>query len=154
MNISSDALWSIYHQLSVGHKLFVLILVVVSVYSIITAGSVLRRVRSLAASGNNETRSSVQHCVAALDRRCLNLRQLLWAAFFLFGFLFFLELPQATFTPDGRESVGFMILGNFLLRFVYAANIFCVLLVLHVVQWFTWSRVRACATREVCSTQG
>ena len=75
----------------------------------------------------------------------MNLRQAIAAMFFTFGALFFSSLPGAfntiglSNTPPWKE-----IIGSLALQFAFAANVFVVLLVLHVVQWLLSRRVLAC----------
>jgi len=142
MNKSPYMLWSIWPSLSYLTRLFVLTLAVVAVHSIISAVIALKGARALAAS--HENHNSIQPRITALHRRCVNLRQILGAAFFLFGFLFFLGLPNATITlGDGPRFPAFEILSNFVLHFIYAANVFFVFLMLHLIQWIVSSRVSA-----------
>ena len=139
-------LWSIWPWLSTLYRMFVLILAAVSIYSIVSATIVLKRMRALKSPRKEELRAPIQQYVAALRKRCANLRQILGATFFLFGFLLFIGLQNATITVgDGRGFPAFEILNNFVLQFVFAANVFVVFLVLHVIQWLTSSRLQAYA---------
>lgn len=147
-------LWSIWPSLSWLNHLFVLVLVIVSIYSIFSAVTVLNRIRILSKIREDD-RGSIPLHISKLNGRCANLRHLLGATFFLFGFLFFLGLPNATVTiGDGRGYPFFEILNNFVFEFVYAANVFLVLFVLYLVQWVTSSRVRAWALRLGALPQG
>jgi len=84
--------------------------------------------------------------LSSLQNRCRNLGQILSATFYLFGFLFFVGLPDAMITlGDGRGIPAFEILNNFRFHFVFAANIFVVLLALHLVQWLISSALQRCA---------
>jgi len=83
---------------------------------------------------------------APLHNRCANLRQILGATFYLFGFLFFIGLQRAPTTiGDGRLFPIVEVLNNFVLQFVFAANIFFIFLVLHLIQWLISTRLQACA---------
>jgi hypothetical protein len=145
---SPYAIWSIWRELSLPNRLFVFILAVIAIYSIVSATGVMKQLHALKRQGSEQPAAAIQQNIEALYSRCANLRQLLITAFYSFGFLFFLALPNATITlGDGREFPTFEILNNFLFDFVYAANIFFVFLVLHLIQWITCSRVRACAIR-------
>ena len=142
---SSYTLWSMWPSLSYLSRLFVLILAIVVVYSIASAVVIWKGLRALGGSGQ----ASDQARIAQLSGRCANLGQVLGATFFLFGFLFFVGLPNATITiGDGRGFPASEILNNFVLHFVYAANIFLVFLILHLIQWLTSHRLYAFSVRH------
>jgi hypothetical protein len=125
-------------------KLFFLILTLVGIYTLFSAVFIMARLRSLANQRQVEDASSLRRSSAALQARLVNVRQLVGATFYLFGFIFFLVLPLATITMDeGRISVEILILRNFLLYFAFAANVFFIFLILHSVQWVVSSRVHA-----------
>ena len=106
------------------------------------------RIRSLANQHEVEGVSSLHRSLAALHARSANLRQLIGATFYFFGFIFFLALPFAFITLANSSTPGWMyIFENLGFNFAFAANIFFVFLVLHSVQWFVSSRVQASARR-------
>jgi|SRR5579864_1301303 len=143
---SSYTLLSIWAALSILYRLFVLILAAVSIYSFVSAAIVLKRVRVLTSPPKGQ--APIQQHIAALYYRCRNLRQVLTATFCLFGLLFFIGLQDAFHTlGDGHGVPVFEILSSFKFHFFCAANVFFVFLVLHLVQWVTSTRVRACALR-------
>ena len=127
------------------HKLFLLVLFAVGVYSLFSAMKVLWRVRSLRASGHSKDVTAMENEVAALSARSTNTRHLVTASFYLFGIVFFWGLRFALWTPDSKTPVGMLILENFFLYFAFAANAFCVFLILHLVQWFVTARLQGCA---------
>jgi len=147
------SMWpSTWRALSALNRLFLVILAVVAVYSVISATIALKTIRALRSIREED---AGERKLAALSRRCANLRQILGATFFLFGFLFFLGLPNATVTiGDGPGFPAFEILSNFVFSFVYATNVFLIFLVLHVIQWVTSNRVQACARRLQVLPQG
>ena len=68
----------------------------------------------------------------------------LGATFYLFGVVFFLDLQQAPMTLGLSASPPWTeILWNFELLFAFAANVFIVLLILHLVSWFVRNRLNA-----------
>jgi hypothetical protein len=125
-------------------RLFFLILCVVGVYSLSPQGVImagLRAVTSIPPKGNT---ASTQRAVAALHRRCTNVRHLIGATFYLFGFVLFLGLPWAYMTVDeSKTPVGWLILENLVVDFAFACNVFLVFLILHLVHWFVSGRVNA-----------
>ena len=148
MHVAPYTLWSIWRELSTLYRLFVLILVAVSIYSLISASVVFNRIHTLRNRHKEQSPASVRQNLAAISQRCVNLRQVLTATFYLFGFLFFVGLQNAFIVVgDGTGFPADRIVGNFALHFAYATNIFLVFLVLHLVQWVASSRVQACATR-------
>jgi hypothetical protein len=141
---SSYALWSIWREVPILLRLFFLILSLVSIYTLVSASAVVVRLRSLTNQREVVDTCSPQRSLAALRIRAENIRQLVGATFYLFGFIFFLTLPGATITlGTGRTPLLTLILRNFLVDFAFAANIFFVFAVLHSVQWFVSSRVNA-----------
>jgi hypothetical protein len=147
----SYALWSIWIELPLLHRLFFLVLFVVLVYSLFSATKVLWRVRSLTASGHSKDVTAMQKEVAALSGRSANTRHLITASFYLFGIVFFWGLRFTLATPDSKIPVGILILENFFLYFAFAANAFFVFLILHLVQWFVSARLQACARLLIIS---
>ena len=140
-------LWSIWVELLLMHRLFFLIQAVVSIYSLFSATVILVRLQSIMNLRQSEDVSGLQHSMAALPTRLANVRQLIGATFYLFGFVFFLGLRSALRTPESHTPVGLLVLDNFFLYFAFAAKAFFIFLVLHSVQWFVFSRLQACALR-------
>lgn len=129
-------------------KIFFLILTLVTVYTLFSTSSVVVRLRSFTNQHKVMDASSVRCSLAALRIRAENIRQIVGATFYLFGFIFFLTLPWATVTLDNSRTLLLaLILRNFFVDFAFAANIFAVFVVLHSVQWLVSSRVNACALR-------
>jgi hypothetical protein len=140
------ALWSIWQYLPLIQKLFCLVLGVVGVYSLFSAIVVMGRLRSLSVRPQKEDNSSVQQSIAALHNQCTNVQQLIRATFYLFGLVLFLGLQWAYFVL-GFSSIPIVstIVENFVLYFAFAANVFLVFLILHLVQWFVSARLCAYA---------
>lgn len=149
---SHYTLWSILKSLSTLQLLFCLILCLVSVYSLSSATVIIVRLRSLANRCQIEDIPSLQRSLAVLSVRSTNLHQLIGATFYLFGFIFFLTLPFAFITLADTSTPGWMyILENLGFNFAFAASVFLVFLVLHLVQWFVSARVRASARLNACT---
>jgi len=139
---SPYALWSVWRELHFWLKLYFLMLAFVNVYVLFSALAIMVRLRSLTNQRHVFDTSLLQHSLATLRVRAENVRQLVGATFYLFGFVFSLVLPWATVTLDnGRTPVSTLILRNVFVDIAFAANIFSVFLVLHSVQWFVSSRV-------------
>jgi steroid 5-alpha reductase family enzyme len=142
------ALWSIWKELSYLYRIFVLILIAVSMYSAFLAVSTTLRLRSMGRLHPTGDIASFRESVAALDRRWANLQQVLGATFYLFGFLLFLGLQTiANYLADGTGSGVHYVVENVILHCAFAANIFFVFLALHCVQWFARARVRSYSER-------
>jgi hypothetical protein len=140
-------LWSIWGELPILPKLFFLILILVSIYTLFSAAVIVVRLHSLRDRRQVGDVSSIQCSLAALQARSANVRQLIGATFYFFGFIYFLALPLATLTLDSKIPLEILILRNFLMYFAFAANVFFIFLVLHSVQWVVSSRVHAHALR-------
>ena len=124
--------------------LFLLMLTIVGIYSLSRAAIIMKRLHSLANHQQNEDCTFVRQSLVVLDAQCTNLRQVLWATFYLFGFLFFIGLQSAIdYLGSGVASI----LGMFVVNFAFAANVFLVFLVLHLLQFLVSVRVRAYAKR-------
>jgi hypothetical protein len=142
------ALWSIWKDLSVLQRLFVLTLCVVSAYSLYSASMTLLRLRSIGNVNPNENFAPIRRSVDALFNLCASVRQVIGATFYLFGLVLFLGLQTVGRTlGDGPTTVGSLVLGNFILHFAFAANVFFIFLVLHLVQWFVFSRLNSYSQR-------
>ena len=136
------ALWSIWSNLSHLQQAFLLMLGVVSSYSLFSAAKTLLRLRLIRRLRSEES-AHVRESASALSIHCANVRRVIGATFYLFGLVLFLGLQTVGHTLGG----GFMqqILGNFLLHFAFAANVFFVFLTIHSIQWLVSARVDAFA---------
>jgi hypothetical protein len=97
-------LWSIWRGLPTLLNLFFVILTLVTIYTVFSASSVVVRLRSLTNQRKVMDASSVRYSLAALHIRAENIRQMVGAASYLFGFVFFLVLPWATLIADNSRT--------------------------------------------------
>lgn len=142
-------IWVIWPYLSFLERLLFVALIVLSVYVLLSAATTISRVRKAAASLRNGDSPNAEQVFAALRRRCTRLDKLITTAFYLFGIVLFLGLQNAYFTiEDGKTSVGWLILMGFPQHFAFAANVFFVLLVLHIIAWVISSRVAGLASHS------
>jgi hypothetical protein len=141
------ALWSIWIELPLLPRLFLLILALVTVYTLASSAVIMGRLRSLTRRHRVEDLPISERPLDVLLTRTANLRQLITATFYLFGIVFFFVLRFVEATPENKVPVGALILENFFLYFAFAANVFFVFLVLHSVQWAVSSRIRTHALR-------
>jgi hypothetical protein len=140
-------LWSIWIYLPALPRLFCLILFLVGIYTFFSATIMLIRIRSLPKQHKIEDISSLQRALVALHAGSSNLHQLICATFYLFGFMYFLTLPLAFISLGDNRPGWMLIFENLSIYFVFAANVFFIFLVLHSIQWFVASKVRASARR-------
>jgi hypothetical protein len=138
------SIWSIWPELSILPKLFFLIFCLICTYIILNAGLVMVRLRSVTRNMKSMDDTSSRASMGQLLTRCTNMGNLITASFYFFGFTFFMALPGATVVigPSRLPATTFMI-RNFLAFFAFAANVFFVMLVLHLMYWFVSGRVRA-----------
>jgi hypothetical protein len=135
-------IWLVWPYLPWLERLFFTALIVLSIYVLFSAATTVTRVRKTRALLHNGNGADAQELFVALRKRSARVDRLITTAFYLFGMLLFLGLQGAYFTiDDSKTPVGWLILRNFESRFVFASNVFFVLLVLHVVGWFTSSCV-------------
>jgi hypothetical protein len=139
-----DSLWAIVKTLSTLQLLFCLILTLVVIYALFSATFIVLHLRSLLKVQND---ISLRNSLARLNHRSENLRQIIVAAFYLFGFTFFLQMQNAFWTLDNGRSVAQMVLENFRADFRFATIILLVFLLIHSAQWFASSRIRTALLR-------
>lgn len=139
------ALWSIWRYLPFLQKVYCLVLCVVCVYSLFSLIVVMGNLRAMKILPQKEDISSIQRSMAALHKRCTNVHQLISATFYLFGLVLFLGL-QGAYEVIGLSKfpVESIIVEKFVLYFAFAANVFLVFLILHLVRWFVSSHVQSC----------
>lgn len=136
-------LWSIWSNLSVVNRLFFLIPSAVSIYCFFSAIIILV-LRSISEAQPNEDPISIRRSVTALHNRAANMRHVIGASFYLFGIVFFLGLQSAPrVLGHSTNPLGMEVLPTFVLLFAFAANVFLVLLVLHLVSWFACNRLNS-----------
>jgi hypothetical protein len=140
------ALWSIWKQLSDLQHLFVLTVCALCLYSAFSAVSTMLRLRAVKNPNSDEGISSARHCVDALRNRCANLRCVTTASFYLFGVLLLLGF-QTVGSYKMDDAVMAQLLGSFVVNCAFAANVFAVFLVLHLVPWFVVSRLNTYTQR-------
>jgi hypothetical protein len=135
--------WSrVWYSLNHFTLIFLFALGLVCLYTLYFGAVVTMRLRSLRKVQNDH---SVQGALAQLNYRSANLRQMILAMLYFFGFTFFFQLQDAFYTPDNNRPVGPMVLQNFSICFSFAAFISIVFLVLHSIQWFVSGRVQRAA---------
>src|ERR1022692_227485 len=129
------ALWSIWRQLSLLDRGVIMILYAVFIYCVFSTIRTMLQLRSVW-NRPNENIVVVHQGVATLATRYSNVRQVIGAAFYLFGLVLFLGLEAIpNVLGDGKEPLGTYVLDSFLLQCAFAANVFLIFLVLHLIQW-------------------
>ena len=142
-----NALWPIWIYLPLLPRLFLLILALVTVYTLASSALIMGRLTSLTRRHRVENLPFSGRPLDALMAWTANLHQLITATFYLFGIVFFFVLRFAKATPENNVPVGTLILENFFLYFAFAVNVFFVLLILYSAQWAVSSRIRMHALR-------
>jgi hypothetical protein len=138
---SQRVIWAIWPDLPIPFKLFFLVLSLVCIYSLVSVTLIAIRLRSLMRV------PLIEHAryLSSLRARCAHLSQLLSAISYLFGLVFFMVLPTAHASITvGREPFWIALLRDCLVELSFVANVFAVLFVLHLAQWFVSSRVEKC----------
>ena len=129
------ALWSIWRNLSVLQRGFVLVLGAVTIYSLFSAATIMLRLHSMRNSlceGITVGRASV----TKLIKRWANVRELIAVTFYIFGLILFIGLQFVFRTlGDSKGLLGREVIGNFVLHFAFAANVFFIFLVLQLIHW-------------------
>lgn len=127
-------IWLIWKELPILEKLSFLVLCVVGGYSIFLAATVVRL----------QNAASVHANVVFLRKRVRNLQRTTTAAFYFLGFAIFAGF-QFAYCNIGESSETFvwLVVRNLLLHFAFGANVFLILSVVHVVQWFIANQLNA-----------
>ncbi len=135
-------IWSIWREIPFPLRLFCLVLTIVGIRTLFSASTTLVGLRSLTTACKATDERPVQPSLEALRTRAENMRQLLSATVYLFGFIFCWILPWLMVTLDNSKTPGgILVMRHFFIDSAFAANVFSVLLVLHSVQWFASRRV-------------
>jgi len=128
-------IWLVWPYLTYLERLLVLVLIVLSIYVLLVAATTVLAVRK-ATSPRNGVGTDANERLVALRRRAARVDRLIPAAFYLFGAVLFSGLQNAYYTIDDSKATGeSIILRNFAPHFVFAGNVFFMLLVLHAVGW-------------------
>ena len=136
-----SAFWK---SLGMASRLCCLVLLAASVYCFFSSIRVMLRLHTLRTSNPVQHAVSIQRSIAAIRALVGNIRQVIDAAFYLFGFVVFLNLQSIANSIDNSKTpIGYFIIQNFIFDCSLAAIGFLVVLVLHLSQWFVASRVNA-----------
>jgi hypothetical protein len=128
-------LWSVWKELYYLEQMFILVLAAVTLYCVFSTVRTVLRARSVW-NRLEEDVAVRRERVAVLASRYANVRQVVGAAFYLFGVVLFLGLENITNVADSsRESVAVYALSNFIVNCAFAANVFVIFLLLHLIQW-------------------
>ena len=113
------ALWSIWIYLPLLPRLFVLILALVTVYTLTSSAVIVGRLRSLTRRHRVKDLPFSEGSLDALLTRTANLHQLITATFYLFGIVFFfaLRFAESTRKNPGAYSRELLPLFSFSQRF-------------------------------------
>jgi hypothetical protein len=115
------AIWSIWSGLPLFYKLYWLLLSLVSIYTLFSAASIVRRV-SISNCRDDLSESSQIRLEAVIT----NLGRVIGALFFAFSALFFWALPGAFQTISLSRSLPLNeIIGTFSVHFAFAAKRLC-----------------------------
>jgi hypothetical protein len=141
---------SLWSELPLLFKLFVMSLTVAAVALVSRLLLVLWRIRRIQKAAN--VGNPGDGC-RALDRVALQIegaRQLLLFFSYLFPCCFFLQIPAAFITLDTNEPYSSILARQFGFYFNYAAYVCLALLILHISQWLVSSRLKS-AHHRICS---
>jgi hypothetical protein len=130
-------IWAVWPYLSWLERLLFVALIVLGVYVLFSAVTTISRVRRARSSLRYKDSPNAKQVFAVLRKRSTRVDRLITTAFYLFGIVLFLGLQNAYVTIDNsKAAVGWLILMGFPQHFAFAATVFFVLLVLHVIGWF------------------
>jgi len=133
-------IWLVWPHLSYLERIFLLLLILLSIYVLFVSATTVWAVGKL--GRRNGVGADANEPVAVLRRRSARVDKLITTALYLFGVVLFWGLQRAYFTIDNSKATGeSIILMNFGPRFVFAGDVFFVLLVLHAVGWLISHRI-------------
>ena len=143
------ALWSIWSACSGLQKLFVALLCGVGISCLLSALVTIKRLRSLRTSSSNQNIASAKASISALRDLWAQIGQVVGATFYLFGVVLCLGLQTVgrTLGDSTLASWANQVIGGFTLHCAFAANVFFIFLVLHLVQWFVHFRLNSFTKR-------
>jgi hypothetical protein len=140
----ANGLSAFWKSLGMGSRLCCLVLLTASACCFFSSIRVMLRLHTLRTLKPAQHAASIQLSVAGLRALVGNVRQVIDGAFYLFGFVVFLNLQSIANVADSSKTpLGYFILQNFIFDCSFTAIGFLVLLVLHLSQWFTAGRVNA-----------
>jgi hypothetical protein len=139
---------AVWKSLGLVSRGFCVVFVIAIIYCLFSAMKAMLRLRSLRRLNPVPDLASVQRALADIRDLMANVRQVIDATFYLFGFLLFSNLQQiANFADHTKASMDWRIFQNFVFHCFLAESAFFVFLFLHLSQWFVSGRVNACARR-------
>jgi hypothetical protein len=133
-----------WDPLSPVARIFVALLILLAVYELYFASLVSLRLHSLQKEPPAE---SLTRVLMNLHHRSINVGQMITVMFYFFGFIFFVQIQNAYWTPESNRPVGAMVLENFRSEFRFAVLMFFVFFILQCVQWIISARIRAALRR-------
>jgi hypothetical protein len=137
--------WSIWKNFAFLERMFFLILFAVSLYSLVSATSTMLRLRAMRGLDSSQSLARLNQSLTALNNRVANVRHVIGATFYLFGFVLFCELANiSNAVPDFTLH---FVLTDFIVHCAFAANVFFILLLLHLVQWLANRRLNSWSER-------
>lgn len=140
---TQNLLWSIWVEVPILVKLYLLMLLAVSFYVLYSSARSLVRLRSFKNRSKIEDITSVQQSLQLLKGTSENVRQTVEAAFYLFGLMFCWIFPLAIRIENGK-SFFTPALHDFFLYFALALRVFFIFVVLHSAQWFVSRQIYKC----------
>jgi hypothetical protein len=132
------------NYLSHPTQLFLVVLIIVGIYEVYLVSAVLIGLRI---PGPTHDTNSLAQNLARFRDRSTNLKQAILAMSYLFGVTFFIQIDKAYFTPESNRPVGIMVLENLKVYFAFAAAVYLILFVFHLVQWFISAWIQKAAAR-------
>jgi hypothetical protein len=138
--------WSVWTYLSTGQRLLLVALGVFLVYAFRLTITTVSGINKMKAAVLKQHDPNARNTLSVLRKRSRTLRRVIVTAFYLFGIVLFLGLQRAHVTIDtSKIPVGFQVLENFEIDFIFAYNAFLAFLLLHVLSWFNEAWVERCA---------
>ena len=131
-------LWSIWKQLSNLQHWLVYTLCVLVVYSGFCVVSTIVRLHSVKDLGTD----AAARCIGLLRSRHANLRYAILAELYLSGVVLFMSFEFIPMFLAGNNVESQMV-AKFVTDSAFGTNVFAVLLILHLAQWFVFNRLNA-----------
>jgi hypothetical protein len=143
------ALWSIWNGFGLLQRLFMELLLAIAAYCLFVSFRTALRLHTIEKQNVNGRVISIEGVLAPLYRSLANTRQVIGATFYVFGFVLFLNLQFVQNTLGARSAAGELkqILGGFMMCCAFGANVFFILLLLHIAQWLVSIMLNRCSKR-------
>jgi len=134
---------SYWLQLPFFGKFFAFFLFMVAVYVLSALTGIWYRLHSSRNHTSEGESSSAERTLRIFQNKSATLHQLIFFAALVFGLIFFVQIPAAFVSVVNSKFLPWNeYFQNLAVQFPFAADVFIVLIILHVAEWITSTHLR------------